>query len=147
MVECEQGFWCGCFVIFALTKTLQKESVLEKRVIIMPEVISAKYLIETLFKWAKRQCQMKELTTYFDMLAIIAQEKMIWRSLARLFRPILYKLWGVWWPIIICTTFSCTSNLFLLDEYDNSFRLSISKEISLVSILLQYGTSNGKIFE
>ncbi len=111
----------------------------------MPEVMSTKCLIETSLRWAKRQCHINKLAADFDVHAVIAREGMICRLLTELSKLTLYKLWGVRWPIIIGTALFLTSGIPLWDEYDKPFRSSIPKEISLVSSLLQYRTSDRKI--
>lgn len=103
----------------------------------MLEVMFTKCLMEALFKWAKRQCHTDKLAMDLEVLAVIAQEKIIKKLLLKLSRLILYKLWGIRWSIITGTILSYTLSILFWDKYDKPFWSSILREISLVSSLLQ----------
>ncbi len=132
--------WIGIpmclFCCFCFDANTTKRNMLEMRVITIPEVISVRCLMEALFEYTKCWWHINKLASDFDLPAVIAWKKLIWRSLKELSRQILCKLYVVRWAIIIGTALSCTSSTLFQDEYDKLFLSTIPKKISLILSLL-----------
>lgn len=121
-----------CFYIYAA-----KRSLLLKGVTTILKIILSSFLIEVLFRWAKRQCQTSRFAADFEVLAIIALWEIVTRFVVASLRWTLYKLYVVKWPNIIGSSLSRTSNISSEKKNDKFLQSNILKKMSLVSNLLQ----------
>ena len=98
-------------MIFAFTHTLQKDNLLVKGEITIPEVIVTSCLMEASFKWAKQQCHISKSATDFEVFVIIARCEILTEFVADSSRSTLYKLYAVKWLYIIENFLSCMLSL------------------------------------